>query len=104
MLGILASVMLVDPFLGASALTVFIDITLAASGFARLILAFRHSKGRAWMILSGVISIVAAALVAVSWPWNSFWLLGMVLATGLISQGEMLMLFGFSLHSAASLQ
>lgn len=30
---------------------------------------------------------VAAVLVAVSWPWSSLWLLGMVLAIDLISQG-----------------
>jgi uncharacterized membrane protein HdeD (DUF308 family) len=82
----------------------FIGITLAASGIARLILAFRLSEGRAWMILSGLISIAAAVLVAVSWPWSSLWLLGMVLAIDLMSQGVMLMLFGFSLRSAASVQ
>ena len=101
---IAASIMIVDPLLGASVLTVFIGITLAASGIARLMLAFQHSEGRAWMILSGVISIIAAALVAVSWPWSSLWLLGMVLAIDLISQGVMLMLLGFSLRSAASVQ
>lgn len=99
---ITASVMIIDPLLGASVLTVFIGITLAASGIARPILAFRHHEGRAWMILSGLISIAAAVLVAVSWPWSSLWLLGMVLAIDLISQGVMLMLFGLSLRSAAS--
>jgi len=99
-----ASIMIVDPLLGATVLTVFIGITLAASGIARLVLAFRHREGRAWMILSGVISIVAAVLVAVSWPWSSLWLLGMVLAIDLISQGVMLMLFGFSLRSADNVQ
>lgn len=99
-----ASIMIIDPLLGASVLTVFIGLALATSGIARFILAFRHREGRAWMILSGLISIAAAVLVAVSWPWNSLWLLGMVLAIDLISQGVMLMLFGFSLRSAASLR
>jgi uncharacterized membrane protein HdeD (DUF308 family) len=101
---ITASILIIDPLLGASVLTIFIGLTLAASGSARLILAFRHREGRAWMILSGVISIVAALLVAVSWPWSSLWLLGMVLAIDLLSQGVMLMLFGFSQRSAASVQ
>jgi len=45
-----------------------------------------------------------AVLVAVSWPWSCLWLLGMVLAIDLISQGVMLMLFGFSLRSADNVQ
>lgn len=94
-----ASILIIDPLLGASVLTVFIGLTLAASGIARLILAFRHREGRTWMILSGIFSILAAVLVARSWPWSSLWLLGFILAFDLIFQGMMLMLFGFALRS-----
>ncbi|BDD66845.1 hypothetical protein Sj15T_18660 [Sphingobium sp. TA15] len=51
-----ASIMIIDPLLDASVLTVFIGLTLAASGIARLALAFRHPGGRPWMLLSGLIS------------------------------------------------
>src|SRR5690606_3537804 len=36
-----ASIMIIDPLLGASVLTVFIGLALATSGIARFILAFR---------------------------------------------------------------
>lgn len=96
-----AGIMIADPLLGASFLTMFIGFALAASGLARLILAFRHREGRAWMALSAVFSIAAATLIALGWPWNSLWILGFILAIDLLFQGVMLMLFGFELRWAA---
>ena len=49
--------------------------------------------------LSGIISIIAAVLVALAWPWNGLWLLGIILVIDLLFQGTMLMLLGFSLRS-----
>lgn len=94
-----ASILIIDPLLGASIPTMFIGLMLAASGIVRLMLAFRYREGRAWMILSGIISIIAAVLVALAWPWNGLWLLGIILVIDLLFQGTMLMLLGFSLRS-----
>src|SRR5690606_2655332 len=44
-------------------------------------------RGWQWLALSGVITLATGILVAVLWPGNSIWLLGLILAIDLLFQG-----------------
>ena len=96
-----AASVIYDPLFAASLLTLFLAISLGASGLARIGIALGwRGHGWGWMLASGIVSIAAALVVALGWPINAVWILGLVLAVDLSFQGIMLMLIGFTLREA----
>jgi uncharacterized membrane protein HdeD (DUF308 family) len=91
---------IVNPAVGASALTLLLGATLIGVGALRLWIWFnnRAQPGWKWLALSGVITLFTGILVAVNWPGNSAWILGLLLALDLLFQGWTTMLIGFSLR------
>ncbi|WP_336966121.1 HdeD family acid-resistance protein [Sphingobium aquiterrae] len=98
---IAAAGILYDPLFAAALLTLFVAISLGASGIVRVALAIGTStKGRGWVLASGLVSLAAAVVIAIGWPVNALWMLGLILAIDLLFQGISLMLLGFTLRSA----
>lgn len=91
---------LYDPLAGAAALTLLLGAVLIASGALRLWLWFnnRAQPGWQWLALSGLITLVAGVLIAVGWPANSLWILGLLLVFDLVFQGMTLILLGLALR------
>jgi uncharacterized membrane protein HdeD (DUF308 family) len=58
-----------------------------------------RASGWGWLLLSGLVSIGVALVLALGWPWNTIWVLGLVLAVDLFLQGFMLLLAGFALRA-----
>src|SRR5690606_36623980 len=101
--GIAGILALTNPVLAAVALTLLLAISLVVSGILRIDwgLTLRGMPGRGWVIASGVVSVIAGIVFYASWPENSPWLLGLVLAVDLGLQGILLIAFGFDLKSLA---
>ncbi len=97
--GVLA---VVNPVAGASALTLLFGATLIASGALRLWIWFnnRAQQGAGWLALSGVITLLTGILIAINWPGNSLWILGLLLAIDLFIQGWAALFVGLALRKA----
>ncbi|OVZ58455.1 hypothetical protein CDO44_14560 [Pigmentiphaga sp. NML080357] len=91
---------LYNPLAGAAVLTLLLGAFLIAAGVLRLWVWFQHrsQQGWGWLALSGVITLLAGLLVAVGWPANSLWILGLLLAIDLLFQGATLVMLGLALR------
>lgn len=92
----------INPLLASTVLTFFLAVALIASGFLRIWVGFesRPVKGYGWIILGGIITALAGAIIAMRWPVDSLWILGMFLAIDLVFQGWTVIAFGFGLKQA----
>lgn len=89
-----------DPLFAARLLTLLLAVSLGLSGILRIIIALGGVHGRGWMLVSAVAGIGAAIVIAIGWPFNAVWVLGLVLAIELLVQGLALLLVGLSLRNA----
>lgn len=78
-----------NPMKGAFALTFVIALVLAAEGLAQLALAFRMRahRGAGWMALSGMMSLLVGALLALRLPGNSAYAPGTLVGISLLFAG-----------------
>lgn len=99
--GILA---LVRPETGAWLLTLLFGATLIGSGALRLWIWFnnRAQRGWQWLALSGLVTLLVGLMVAVGWPGNSVWILGLILGIDLLIQGWTLLFVGLALRNRHS--
>ena len=84
--------MLVAPFAGIVALSTLIVAFFLASGAIRIWYGIkaREMRGRGWLIASGALSIVLAALLWFAFPASALWLPGMLLGIDLILYGTLM--------------
>jgi len=92
-----------QPLLAASVLTLMLGVLLGFAGAVRVIAAIgerRHGWG--WTLLSGLVSLLAAAIILDGWPGTAVWVIGMVLAVDLLVQGFGLVLAGMAMRRVLS--
>lgn len=94
------AVALVNPFAGAALLTLLLGATLIGSGAFRLWVWFnnRGQQGWSWLAFSGIITLGIGLLIAIGWPDNSLWILGLLLGFDLLFQGWSLLFTGLALR------
>ena len=78
-----------NPLFAAVLLTLFLGVSLIASGAVRLFLAFsmKRESPWVWVALSAVITLLLGLLILARWPINSVYILGMFLGIDLIFAG-----------------
>ena len=88
-----------NPLLASAVLTFLLAIALIAAGVLRLWVAYqqRAAKGSGWILAAGIVTVLAGLVIAIGWPVNSLWILGMFLAIDLIFQGWTFIAFGLAL-------
>jgi uncharacterized membrane protein HdeD (DUF308 family) len=88
-----------NPILASSVLTLLLAVTLLAAGLIRIWVGFEHrSEGSwGWVVAGGVITALVGLVIAIGWPVNSLFVLGIFLAFDLVFQGAMLVMFGLAL-------
>ncbi|ANK84810.1 MULTISPECIES: HdeD family acid-resistance protein [Rhizobium] len=91
----------VNPILTSAALTLFLSLALVIAGVFRTWVGRRMkpAKGWGWIVASGVITALAGFVIALGWPVNSLWVLGLFLAVDLIVQGWTMIAFGLGIRS-----
>jgi uncharacterized membrane protein HdeD (DUF308 family) len=89
----------VNPLLASSVLTLLLAAALLAAGVMRVWVGFqdRAQPNSGWIIAAGVVTALAGIVIALGWPVNSLFILGMFLAIDLIFQGAALTAFGMAL-------
>lgn len=80
---------LIYPFPGMLALTLFLAGLLLAEGILRIALArqVRQQQGWGWFLAGGIASVVLGALLMVGWPGTALWALGLMLGVNLVFNG-----------------
>lgn len=78
-----------NPALTAVIVTFFMAVALIVAGVFRTWVGFRlrPMRGSGWVIFGGVITALAGLVIALGWPVNSLWILGLFLAIDLTMQG-----------------
>lgn len=78
-----------NPALTAVIVTFFMAVALIVAGIFRLWIGFRMRpmRGSGWVIFGGAITALAGLVIALGWPVNSLWILGLFLAIDLTMQG-----------------
>jgi uncharacterized membrane protein HdeD (DUF308 family) len=86
----------VNPLLASSALTFLLAVALIVAGAFRVWVGFRLSPlgGWGWIVIGGLITLLAGLVIAAGWPVDSLWILGLFLAVDLVMQGLALIAFG----------
>ncbi|MBB2754677.1 UNVERIFIED_ORG: uncharacterized membrane protein HdeD (DUF308 family) [Rhizobium aethiopicum] len=91
----------VNPILTSAALTLFLSLALVIAGVFRTWVGrkMKPAKGWGWIVASGVVTALAGFVIALGWPVNSLWVLGLFLAADLIIQGSTMIAFGLGIRS-----
>ncbi len=95
LLGIVAGlVLLLAPLQGTFSLTIVLIAFLVVEGIASIFYALEHrrelSLGWGWMLASGLIDLVLAAILLAGMPWTAAWALGVLVGINLIFGGAAL--------------
>ncbi|MDX0423386.1 HdeD family acid-resistance protein [Sinorhizobium medicae] len=86
----------INPVLASSILTFFLAVALIAAGCFRMWVGFRLRPlgGWGWMVIGGLVTLLAGLIIAAGWPVDSLWILGLFLAVDLVMQGLASIAFG----------
>jgi uncharacterized membrane protein HdeD (DUF308 family) len=101
-LGIAAGiVLLLWPLSGVLTLTFVLIVFFAIEGVASIMFAFEHKRelsGRwGWMLASGIIDLILAAIIFVGLPGTAAWALGLLVGINMVFGGSALI--GMALHA-----
>ncbi|OAP40787.1 hypothetical protein AU381_02500 [Sinorhizobium glycinis] len=91
----------INPLLASSILTILMAIALIVAGAFRIWVGFRLSPlgGWGWIVIGGLVTLIAGLVIAAGWPVDSLWILGLFLAVDLVMQGLALIAFGVLVKS-----
>jgi uncharacterized membrane protein HdeD (DUF308 family) len=95
-LGVLIGIeLLQDPLQGILTLTMVIAILFMATGIVRVVVAFglRRTVAFVPILLSGLLAIILAIMIFTSYPQSATYILGILLAVELISNGISLIMY-----------
>lgn len=90
-----------NPLAAMAAMTILFAASLFVAGVLRISVGFetQPEKGWGWIVATGILTLIAAAVIVTGWPANTPFLLGLVLAFDLIFQGAAFIAFGMSLKN-----
>jgi uncharacterized membrane protein HdeD (DUF308 family) len=88
--------MLVYPMTGIMSLTLLVGIFFALEGLTKIVFSFKlkPAENWGWLLFSGIIALLMAAIILSGWPATSLWVIGLLV-------GINLLFFGFSLFAIA---
>ncbi len=88
--------MIAQPELGARALAIVLMVYFFADGLMALLLALQLKPvgGGAWMMLSGLASVLVGAIMWMQWPASGEWAIGLLIGIKLLVDGATLIGLG----------
>jgi uncharacterized membrane protein HdeD (DUF308 family) len=81
------------PILGLTTLTLFAIIALLAAGLVKIYWATQVRSGGGFLALSGVLTVLVAAMIFTNFPLSAAWALGVLVGVNLIVEGASLLAF-----------
>lgn len=88
---------LVYPLGGVLTLTLLLAFYFVLEGIAKLFLGFeiKPNQGWGWVIVSGIASLVLAAIIFSGWPGTALWVIGLLLGINLLFLGASLIALSY---------
>ena len=104
-LGIVAGLaLLLWPLTGAVSLTLVVTAFFIVEGIASIMYALEHRRelsGRwAWMLASGIVDLILAAIILTGFPGSALWAIGLLVGINMIFGGASLIGLGLAARSA----
>jgi uncharacterized membrane protein HdeD (DUF308 family) len=94
-------VLLINPFSGAFTLTLLLIVFFIIEGVLSIMYALEHKKelsGRwGWMLASGIIDLILAAIILIGLPGTAAWALGLLVGINMLFGGSALI--AMALHA-----
>ena len=92
--------LLSNPVATSVTLTLLIGVVWVVSGIFRMVLgsAIWHEGGGA-VFLSGILAVLAGAIILARWPASGLWVLGLLLGIDLVIHGLAWMAYAFTVRS-----
>jgi uncharacterized membrane protein HdeD (DUF308 family) len=91
------------PLEGVIALALMLAGLVTAIGIIEIVFAIHHrsTPGWGWVLATGIVSVLLGILIAVGWPENSFWFIGLYVGISMISGGVWRIALGLAIRKAA---
>lgn len=95
--------LIVNPMVGLLTLTLLLAVFFFVEGVIGIVmgLRLRPASGWGWMLASGVIGVIAGALVWIGWPITALWVVGLIFGIKLLSTGVAMIMLAMGSHKAA---
>ncbi|MBA3723008.1 MAG: HdeD family acid-resistance protein [Parachlamydiaceae bacterium] len=96
---VLGILLIIYPVAGAISLTLLLIFFFLLQGISKIVLAFkmRPLANWGWFVLSGVLSIFMAIILALGWPGTALWAVGLLLGINMVFFGAALLFLGIAL-------
>ena len=80
---------LLYPKAALASLTLMLAAFLFVESVLEFVLAYylRPLKGSGWLVFDGIITLVLAILISITWPWNTSWVIGTIVGISIIFSG-----------------
>ena len=101
---IVGIVLVVDPLAGSISLTLLVAVLFLITGIAKTMfaLALRPLGGWAWVLLSGLVSLLLGVLILTNFPASAATILGLLLGVELVSNGVLFLFVALGLRKLGS--
>lgn len=99
----IGGLMMFDPALATSVITLLIGISLVVIGILRLVMALSmrvHSAGWFFMIINSLVAIVMGLIIITLWPNSSMWVIGLVITIELMISGLTYILLSLAIKNS----
>jgi uncharacterized membrane protein HdeD (DUF308 family) len=98
--GVVGLVMVTHPEAGAMSLTLLIGAFFLGSGLFRIFTGtMLHPPGRAWLLLSGTVTLLLGLLIWMEWPASGLWVIGTFIAIDMVFNGTWLIMLAVNARS-----
>ncbi len=99
---VLGILFLLFPTASIAALGLLLVVYFLLDTFAGFAAAheLKGHKGRIWMILNAILSLILAIIFLIGWPISSIWLVGLFVGISLLMDGIVLLTLGLAIHPA----
>ena len=83
------------PLIGLATITLFCIAGMFVAGIAKIVWTFKlpSGSGRWYLLISGILSIVVAAMLYSSFPFSALWAFGVLVGINLLVEGFSLWVF-----------
>jgi uncharacterized membrane protein HdeD (DUF308 family) len=90
--------LLVNPLLGAAALTLLLAVFLVVEGIFKIVMALRvrDHRGWGWLLASGILSLILGAMIWAQWPASGLWVIGLLVGIQLLFTGWSLVMLALA--------
>ena len=87
--GVIGIYLLARPLLGLVSLTLAVAVYLFVEASLEFVLWFqlRTARGRGWLLFDGIVTVVLAVMIWMTWPSSAAWVIGTLVGISMIFSG-----------------